>query len=442
MSPARPAKFSMALASLISFVVVSAGFPQEPAKPKGESKRGTTIQSTEPEKATALLDRSVSVDFDSTTLLEAIELLAKLVRTDQCKLVVDHASIKQAQLKLDDIRLRFQGDGMSLRSVLNHLTSEFGLTYDTKPDSVVVRAKSANDPARVVSARQKNWLGQAEKVLDQNISIKEEKIPLITVLNLLSQHTKQPCLIAPELFHDKPNIGDTPLTGQGTGTIRAKLIELFQATELEVVPMDEAFVVNRKADRRHWLDRSVTIDFHKTTLGRGFKMLTSVTGKSLVLDQESLRQAGILVDKESCSLKVERISVRSLLNHFCRLGMTYEINENGVVMKPRLADTKPPVISERQTAWLASAEKVIKKEIEVDVENAALSDVMYMLAKMTKQQFVIDPPLLRRDPKIISKTLTAKGKTSAQAMFEQLFKPAGLKVVPRDEVFVITAIDE
>lgn len=243
-------------------------------------------------------------------------------------------------------------------------------------------------------------------------------------------------------------VGDEEHTGRGA-TINALQIQAFPtsllidpdgvligsanarmlAEKLPPVPMA------RRVPRA--LDRYVALGTGPMPLDEAMKFFSEEVDIPIILDEESLKTAGVTPDEKTWLKLGAGLSLRSWLGlTLDALGLDVKPSDDGLrVVKAEGPREQSPL---QQATNRALAEKLSKPGSFV-IENAELEDVPGILEAATGESFVLDPIALRAgrlDPHARVSGAVKDGPLGEA--IEDLLKPIGARHVVRDEAVLLT----
>jgi hypothetical protein len=190
------------------------------------------------------------------------------------------------------------------------------------------------------------------------------------------------------------------------------------------------------------LDRVKVFYLNDFTLEETVRSLARASQVPIRLDPESLKRAGVAHDTRVL-LKINAwLSLRSALHLILEAdGLTYEQDEEGLVIrgrKPDAAPAEPPTKTQKTRArWIESA---LNLKVSLAFKEKSLDEVMQLLQDLSRETFVLDPVARKAsqiDPKMLV-TGSAKDVPLREAL-TKLLEPIGMGFIIRDEVIVFTA---
>jgi len=190
------------------------------------------------------------------------------------------------------------------------------------------------------------------------------------------------------------------------------------------------------------LDKNVMYTLDDPQLNHAVQMLSTMARIPIQLDTERLKEAGVAPDAKVPYKMQGLVSLRSALNLVLDgLDLTYVQNDKGLLITARKS-AKPVAdkLSEPQRACAERIEKVLDKKVSFDFQNKSLADIAQYFEQQTQENFVLEPAARRAG------TLDPNTKVSGSAKdiplreaLEKLLGPAGVRLVVRDEVVVLTS---
>jgi hypothetical protein len=189
------------------------------------------------------------------------------------------------------------------------------------------------------------------------------------------------------------------------------------------------------------LDRSLSFGITEIKLEADCKFLSRQSRVPIGLDAEDLKAAGVRPDSLVPLTLAGSLSLRSWLNLFLEAdGLTYEQDDQGIVIRRRKPGAPPPDLSSVQRACAQRIEKVLDQKISFDFKEKPLSEVARFFENKTEENFVLSPRDRKAgtlDPKMLV-TGSANDVPLREAL-TKLLGPLGVGYTIRDEVIVLTA---
>ncbi len=155
---------------------------------------------------------------------------------------------------------------------------------------------------------------------------------------------------------------------------------------------------------------------------------------------EMVKAAGVDPGEPIPLTLTAKLTVRSWLDLFLRpFGLTYEIQDDTLVVIPRKPGTALAAPSPRQREAAERLQRVLEKSQVFDYRGKPLAALVKALAEQTHEPIALDPIALRAGTIDPESTVTGSdhGKPLGEALNEML-KPLGLHPVIRDEVILLT----
>ncbi|OJW17877.1 MAG: peroxiredoxin [Planctomycetales bacterium 71-10] len=185
------------------------------------------------------------------------------------------------------------------------------------------------------------------------------------------------------------------------------------------------------------LDRFVALGVSPNPLDKAMEFLSRAGDVPIILDEESLKAAGVEPDDKTWLKLGAGLSLRSWLGlTLDALGLDVKPADDGLhVVKAEGPREQSPV---QQATNRALAEK-LSKPGSFSIEDAELEDVPGILEELTGESFVLDPVALkagRLDPHA-----RVSGKVQDAPLdraIEDLLKPIGVRFDIRDEAVIFT----
>lgn len=185
------------------------------------------------------------------------------------------------------------------------------------------------------------------------------------------------------------------------------------------------------------LDRYVAVHLSPTPLDKAIEMLSRANDVPIVLDEESLKAAGVKPDEKTWLKLGAGLSLRSWLGlTLDALGLDVKPADDGLhVVRAEGPREQSPA---QQATNRALAEKLAKPG-SFAIEDAELEDLPAILGGLTGESFVLDPVALkagRLDPHA-----RVSGKVQDAPLdkgLEDLLKPIGARFDIRDEAVIFT----
>jgi hypothetical protein len=189
------------------------------------------------------------------------------------------------------------------------------------------------------------------------------------------------------------------------------------------------------------LDRNVSLGIEDLSLEKGCMFLSQRGRVPIRLDEEDLKATGVAPDRSVPLTLAGSLSLRSWLNLLLEAdGVTYEQDDQGIVVRRRKPGALPPELSAMQRTCAQRIEKVLDQKISFDFKEKSLAEVARFFENRTQENFVLSPRDRKAgllDPKMLVTGL-AKDVPLREAL-AKLLRPLGVDYTIRDEVVVLTA---
>lgn len=185
------------------------------------------------------------------------------------------------------------------------------------------------------------------------------------------------------------------------------------------------------------LDRFVAVGFGPMPLDKALEFLSQAGGVPIILDEGSLKAAGVKPDDKTWLKLSAGLSLRSWLGlTLDALGLDVKPADDGLhVVKAEARREQSPA---QQATNRALAEK-LSKPGSFAIEDAELEDVPGILEALTGESFVLDPVALKAGH--LDPHARVSGKVQDAPLdraIEDLLKPIGVRFDIRDEAVVFT----
>ncbi len=185
------------------------------------------------------------------------------------------------------------------------------------------------------------------------------------------------------------------------------------------------------------LDRFVALGTDSTPLEKAMEFFSREADIPIILDEESLKAAGVKRDEKTWLKLGAGLSLRSWLGlSLDALGLDVKPADDGLhVVKAEGPREQSPL---QQATNRALVEKLARPG-SFTIENAELEDVPGILEAATGESFVLDPVALkagRLDPH--ARVSGAVKDAPLDKAIEDLLKPIGVRHVVRDEAILFT----
>lgn len=189
------------------------------------------------------------------------------------------------------------------------------------------------------------------------------------------------------------------------------------------------------------LDKNVVFQCDDTPLAAAIKMLTLRNAIPVRIDGPSLKEAGIDPEAKIPFKMTGQVSLRSALNLILSAyDLTFDVNEKEIIIRAKKKGEQiTSTVSERQRNTNEAIEQKLQGKTTFDLQDKTLAEIAQHFEAQTQENFVLEPAARRAgalDPQ--QKVSGIAKDVSLSEGLKKLLDPAGMKIVVRDEVVVIT----